>query len=219
MSKNADHLTEEDLFQAAERLISPRPRLRDNALDQLYSNGVFSASPLAAFLLATRVADKDIEVRFHAIQYLGKLLDYERAGNQVFNDQTLEIVHGFFLEIGVDQIEKILEIAELYLSAESSILNIFKICSCAGRLLSGIVNDRKKAPYLRQQAIFFSGELGLVEMVPVLENLILRIDKSRKKSDRTISSERLSEEEILYTKAVVALEKLKSGPVELNSLT
>jgi hypothetical protein len=79
------------------------------------------------------------------------------------------------------------------------------------------VNDRKKAPYLRQQAIFFSGEIGLVEMVPVLENLIQRIGKSRNKPDRTISSERLHEEELLFTNAVIALEKLKSGPVELNS--
>lgn len=217
MGENEKRLNNQGLWDAAEKLISPRSNLREEALDQLYSTGTFAYSPLAAYLLATRVADNDIEVRFHAIQYLGSLLEYDRPENRVFDDRALKYVHRFFVEIEKSQAEKILEVAEIYLAAESSIINIFKICSCAGPVLSGIVNDRKCAPYLRQQAVFFSGEIGLVEMVPVLENLIQRMEKSRRKPDRTLSYEQLQEEEELYIKAVVALDKMKSSPVEKTS--
>jgi len=214
MSENENQLNQQELYEVLEKLISPQPNQREEALDQLYTKGLFTVSPLAAYLLATRVVDNDIEVRYHAIRYLGSLLDYERPGNAVFNEQTLKYVHNFFLEVDETEVKKILEIADIYLAAENFIKNILKICSCAGQILGGIVNDRKNPPNLRRQAVFFSGEIGFVEMVPILENLIQRTEKSRKRSNRTLSSEQLHEEEELLIKAIVALDKMKSGPVE-----
>ena len=210
MSDSEDQINYQVLWRAAEKLVSPQPVLRDEGLDYLFNEGVFSNSPLAAFLLATRITDDDLEVRFHAIQYLGSLLDFEGSKNGVFTDQPLKYVHSYLLGFGENQIAQMLEVAEAYFSAENAIVNILKICSYAGILLSGIVNDRKKPPYLRRKAVYFSGEIGLVEMVPVLENLILRIEKNRTRPDRALSSSLKKEEEELYTEAVVALDKMKS---------
>ena len=45
-----------------------------------------------------------------------------------------------------------------YLSAEESLIEIFKLCSYAGNVLGGIVNDRKIPLGIRQKAIYFCGE-------------------------------------------------------------
>jgi len=200
-----------EIWIAAEKLISLQPGQREEGLDYLFAENVFCESPLAAYLLATRITDDDLEVRFHSIQYLGILLDYEGSENPGFNDQALKYVHNYLIHLGEREIRQILEVAEAYLSAEEAITNILKMNSYAGSLLSGIVNDRKNSSYLRQQAVYFGGEVGLVEMVPILENLILRIEKRRKKLGRALSAEQIQEEEELYATAVTALEKMKSS--------
>jgi hypothetical protein len=126
-------------------------------------------------------------------------------------DSALKHVHGFFVQIGKDQMIRLLEVGEVYLAAENALLNIFKISSYAGNILSGIVNDRKIPASIRQQAIFLGGRAGFLELIPVFQNLIQRIEKSREKVGRNLSEKLLKEEGAIYSSAVVALGNLISG--------
>jgi len=200
-----------EIWIAAENLVSAMPLEREQALDFLRDKGIFKSSPLAAYLLATRTIDEDLEVRYHSIQILGELLDFEDSSGMGLTDLALKHVHGFFAQIGKDQMIRLLEVRESYLAAENALLNIFKIFSYAGDILSGIVNDRKIPASIRQVAIFLGGEAGFLELVPVFQNLIQRIEKSRERVGRDLAEKLLKEEDVIYSSAVVALGKLISG--------
>jgi hypothetical protein len=200
-----------EIWIAAENLVSAMPLEREQALDFLRDKGIFISSPLAAYLLATRTIDEDLEVRYHSIQILGELLDFEDSSGMGLTDLALKHVHGFFAQIGKDQMIRLLEVRESYLAAENALLNIFKIFSYAGDILSGIVNDRKIPASIRQVAIFLGGEAGFLELVPVFQNLIQRIEKSRERVGRDLAEKLLKEEDVIYSSAVVALGKLISG--------
>ncbi len=200
-----------EIWIAAENLVSAMPLKREQALDFLRDKGIFRSSPLAAYLLATRTIDEDLEVRYHSIQALGELLDFEESSGLGLTDMALMHVHGFFAQIGKDQMIRLLEVRESYLAAENALLNIFKISSYAGDILSGIVNDRKIPASIRQAAIFFGGEAGFLELVPVFQNMVQKIEKSRVRAGRNLAGKLLKEEDIIYSSAVVALGKLISG--------
>ena len=202
---------QEEVWDAAEKLVSANPIDRDQALDYLKDSGIFGSSPLAAYLLATRTTDEDLEIRYQSIMILGELLDFENPTDIPLTGSALKHVHGFFKQIGADQVIRLLEVSERYLAAENAILNIFKISSYAGDLLSGIVNDRKLPVSIRQQAIFFGGEAGFLELVPVFQNLIHRIGKNRERVGRNLADKLIKEEDLLYSSIVVALGKLNSG--------
>ena len=200
-----------EIWIAAEKLVSSKPLEREQALDFLREEGIFKSSPLAAYLLATRTTDEDLEVRYHSIQVLGELLDFEDSPGTEITDSALKHVHGFFTQIGKDQMIRLLEVGESYLAAENSLLNIFKISSYAGDILNGIVNDRKIPASIRLQAIFFGGEAGFLELIPVFQNLVQKIEKSRDRAGRSLAENLLKEEDLIYSSAVIALGKLISS--------
>jgi hypothetical protein len=213
ISRNSEIEFNAGIWGEAEKLISPDPYQREKALDKFTREGFFAGSALAAYLLATLVSDEDLEVRFHAVLILGDLLDYDKSDGRVMKDPALKHVHYYFTGMEKGQMIKLLEVSERYLSAEQPIKNILRICSYAGDLLSGIVNDRKLPSPIRRLAIYFSGEIGLQDMIPVLQNLFIRIEKSRKGPGRSLSRRRTSADEALASSAVVALAKLGSGPL------
>ena len=203
---NIDHR----LWETAEGLLSPDPNIRESSLDNLKEIDGFYRSPLVASLLVSRISEPDLEIRFHLIQLLGSLVDYD-SSDQHFADQAL-----VFAKDALDQMEKIqliriLEVSDSYITAEGAIRNILKLSSYAGVGLSGIVNDRKIPASIRQQAIFYGGETGYLELTPVFQNLILRIDKNRARVGRNMTKKSLKDEDVIYSSAVVALGKLNSG--------
>ncbi len=208
INKTAPVGFQEEYWEALEKLVSANSLDRDSALDYLHENGLIWSSPLAAYLLATRTTDEDLEVRFHAIRIMGALLDFENSQGRALEGVALENVHSFFKQCGKDQILRLLEVGERYLAAENALLNIFKISSYAGDLLGGIVNDRKLPASIRQQAIYFGGEAGFLELVQVFQNLIFRIDKNRERMGRNLTDKLIKEEDLIYSSANVALGKL-----------
>ena len=61
---------------------------------------------------------------------------------------------------------------------------------------------------IRQNAIYFCGEVGFLESVSILRGLIQRVEKRNQKQRRTHVRKRAKDEEKLYPVAIVALDKL-----------
>lgn len=91
---NVDFKWSQEVWQAAEKLVSPRPVDREEALDTLVEKGAPRNSPLVVYLLATRISDPDLEVRFHMIKALGEMLAGEDTG-ELIPDPVLQQLHGF----------------------------------------------------------------------------------------------------------------------------
>ncbi len=201
-------LMDHRIWEAVEGLTTPDPDVRDQALEALINIEGYNKSPLVAYLLATRISDPNIEVRFHIIQCLGRLLDFDTEGLH-FSDQALIHFQEFITHLNKDQLIRLLEVANQYLSAEKALVNILKLSSYAGTGLSGIVNDRKLPFSIRQQAVYYCGEMGYLETKIMLQNLIDRAEKNRTKTGRKVSRKKKRDEDSFYYYAVSALEKLQ----------
>jgi len=197
------------LWDTAEDLISPDPNMRDSSLDQLKEIDGIHRSPLIAYLLVSRISEPDLEIRFRLIRLLGSLMDFESSG-QSFSDQALDFAKDALDQMEKSQLIKILEVAESYLTAERAISNILKLSSYAGVGLSGIVNDRKLPVSVRQQAVFYCGEVGYLSSKPTLQNLVQRVDKARTRPGNGNERKKSRDEEFLYPFVISALEKLNS---------
>ena len=117
----------------------------------------------------------------------------------------------FFLQFDQAQLIKLLEVSVMYLSSEEALIQIFRLCSYAGKALSGIVNDRSLPAEIRQQAIHYCGEVGFLSSITGIRNLINRVEKNRLKAGPLISRKKHLDEESLIPYAVTALGKLE-GP-------
>ena len=58
----------EEIWLAAERLVSPWAVEREEALDFLVGQDAPAKSPLIAYRLATRLSDLELEVRWHMVK-------------------------------------------------------------------------------------------------------------------------------------------------------
>jgi hypothetical protein len=197
----------QEVWQAAEKLASPQPAEREEALDYLFGGDYTRNSPLIAYLIATRISDPDLETRFHFIQAIGSVLSPDDNG--VFApDRVISYLQSVFANLNKGQILDLLAVAEQYISAEKSLVEIFKLSYYAGSTLSDIVNDQKIPVSLRQQAIYFSGEVGFLDSIPSLEGLIKRVDKRKHQDAGAPTQKRAHTEALLYPFAIAAVNKL-----------
>lgn len=202
---DADGQPGKELWEAAQMLIALDPDQRDQAIDRISTVEGFNDSPLVAYILISRLAEPKIEIRFHLVQLIGGLLDFEAPGPH-FSDQALLFVHHELAQMTRYHYKNLLEVSSRYLSSEDAVKNILKLCSYAGDVMGGIVNDRKEPIPIRQQAVIICGELGFLESRTALQNLVRRIEKASKSS---ASRKSRNDEEQLLTFAVAALSKLE----------
>jgi hypothetical protein len=191
-----------------EDLVSPNAVSRNQALESLLNISELPHQPLLVYLLATRILDPDIQIRTRAVKIVHDLLEgcgsWERIDNL-----SLEYLAEFLMGFGKDGLIKLLEISADYLAAEEAVGSILKLSSYAGKTLSGIVSDRKVALQVRQQAVFFSGEIGFLSTIPAIKNLVNRIEKERDRTKRKSGRDLEQDLETLYLQAVAALSKLE----------
>jgi hypothetical protein len=199
-----------EVWEAAERLTSPVDLEREKGLSDLASLDVCRQSPLVAYLLATRLADPNLEVRFHVIQVLGdvlRMMDEDPAAP----DAVRRHLQGYISHMRRRQIYAILQVVDVYSAAEEDITAILNMCSYAGVALSAIFSDRKAPISIRQKAIYFCGRVGFVDAVPALELLVSRLQAQSEKQTHMdfVSAGGNSEEQSLMLYARAALDKLK----------
>lgn len=211
LKKKADNLLQDPgTWVILEALIDPDPGMRENALEDLAALDDFQDQPLLIYLLTTRILDPDLEIRFHAIRILGDVLGSDLPAGDL-PGSSLRILTDFTTQLDKSQLVKILEVAARYLAAEESIVNLLKLCSYAGNVLDGIVNDRKLPVEIRQQAINYCGEVGFISTASAIRNLVRRIEKDRNRTGQVLRRKKHLDEEKLFPYAVTALSKLENS--------
>jgi hypothetical protein len=206
-NRTEDLIWLEKAWDTLENLISSDPDLREKGLEELGNLEGFQEHPLVIYTLATRILDPDLEIRFHAVKILGKLLEMD-DGEGGLPERSFKTVVEFTTHINQDQLIKLLEVSTKYLSAEGALVSILKLCSYAGKALGGIVNDRTLPVEIRQQAIHFCGEIGFLSSAAGIRNLIQRVEKNKQKAGKLISRKKHLDEESLIPYAITALGKL-----------
>jgi hypothetical protein len=199
----------QEVFKAAEDLVSPHVATREEALDSLMEGDISQKSPLIAYLITTRITDPDLEFRFHIIQAIGKILSPDKNGN-LAEDGVITQVQSVIANMKKEQILDILAVADHYMTAETGLVEIFKLSSYAGSILSDIVIDQKVPVSIRQQAIYYCGEVGFLDTIHTLEGLRKRVEGRKLQDNESPKQKRAQAEDLLYPYAIAALDKLNS---------
>lgn len=164
-----------EVWGAAEKLTSPDVLERRDALDRLIVLDAPRLSPLVAYLVANRIFDSDLELRYKAIDVLGKILSPRETG-KLSPPAIRSHLKEYCSQMGDQGFIKLLEVAEAYPEAESNIASLFNLCSQSGETLVKILSDRKVLFELRRQAIIFIGRVGFLEAIPSLEKFESRLE-------------------------------------------
>jgi hypothetical protein len=162
------------VWNAAEGLTSPITRIRSEALDRLLELGAPRLSPLVAYLLATRLIDPDISLRYRVIQILGELLALDEQG-RLAPEPVRRHLSGYLAQMRTRNIFALLEVAVSDPRAEPHISRLLNACPFAGNHLAEILADRNITLPIRQQAAYFIGRVGFLDALPTLERLAARL--------------------------------------------
>lgn len=198
------------VWGAAERITSPDAVERDKAVTELVELDAPRLSPLVAYLLATRIIDPNIEVRYHVVQALGEIL-FPDEENQVTPDEVREHVLNYISLMRRREIFALLQVSDRYLTAEEYVASLLNACSYAGIALGDIINDRRAPVSVRRQAIRFAELVGFSDTIPALERLVSRLEAKSEKQEKMdfLTDEPPSEEADLLQAAQAALVQLK----------
>ncbi len=197
------------VWESAENLTSPLDDVRMQALEELVSLDAHRYSPLVAYLLATRLGDPSIEIRFQAVQAVGEVL-LLRDGDDPTPEEVRYHLQGYISHLRKRKIYSLLQVAHQFGAAEESVVAILNLCSYAGEALAELIMDRKMPLDIRQQAIFFSGQVGFIDTIPALKHLLHRLQAQH--VDQThmpfLSEKTRTQEEDLLIYVRAALGKL-----------
>jgi hypothetical protein len=174
-----------EVWGALEKLTSPDILERRDGLDCLIVLDAPRLSPLVAYLVATRIFDPDLDLRYKVVDVLGKILRPRETG-KLASPKVRSHLNGYCMQLGERGILMLLEVANAYPEAESKIASLFNLCSQSGEILVKIMADRKISLELRRQAIIYLGIVGFLESIPALNKFENRLE-SRMNGQRTMS--------------------------------
>jgi HEAT repeat protein len=163
------------VWNAAESLAAPDPITRNQAINAILELGVQRVSPLVAYILVTRLSDPEISIRRRVIYILGDLLMEEELRKDTPDNVRKTTIYAL-QRLNEDTVYGLLEVAVLDPKIEKFIFQLFNNCSTAGKYLGEILSQWKHPLPVRQKAIYFVGQVGYTEVLPVLERLYNRLE-------------------------------------------
>jgi hypothetical protein len=163
------------VWSAAEGLANPEVKARMEALSQLAEMNAQRLSPLLAYLIATRLADPDLEMRHQVVMVLGELFKPDQDGRTV-DDKVSQYLTTYLSQMRTRLVFSLLQVAEKYTNADENIARLLNACPFAGEHLVEIFNDRSNAQSIRKKAIYFVGLVGYLDGIPALERLDTRLE-------------------------------------------
>jgi hypothetical protein len=193
------------VWNAVECLVSPESITRQHGIDAILELGAQKVSPLVAYMVATSLGDKDIFIRRRVVYILAELISWEPEVKQV-PDIVRKSVTYYLHDMGEGIVFGLLEVAVMDPEADKPINNILNACPFAGKYLGNVLTEWKNPLAIRQKAIYFVGMVGYMEMLPVLERLLDRLE-ARQNDQYSMSfappSTRSDEDIILYLRIAI----------------
>ena len=186
------------VWSAAEGLANPEVKTRLASLKQLVELNAPRLSPLIAYLIATRLADPDLEMRHQVVLVWGDLLVVDQEGH-VADEAVRQYLITYLSQMRTRLVFSLLQVADQYPDAESNIARLFNACPYAGEHLVEILSDRTNALSVRKKAISFVGLVGYLDAIPALERLQTRLEArlSGQQAMPFAQSSSLEEEDLL----------------------
>jgi hypothetical protein len=186
------------VWNATEYLASPDAMTRHHGIDAILELGVQRVSSLVAFMIATCLNDQDIYIRRRAVYILADMISREAGVRQAEGPARITILN-YLHNLSEGSIYGLLELAIMDPQVEKPLAQLLNACPAAGRYMANILSEWKNPLPIRQQAVYYIGVVGYMEVLPVLERLLDRLQarQSSQYSMSFASSPARSDEDIL----------------------
>jgi hypothetical protein len=162
------------VWGAVEEVAAPEVSLRHSALSRLEEMNAPRLLPLAAYMIATRLADPDLNFRIRVVKTLGTVLMPDVDGNQA-QAAVLRYLTHYLSQMRTRIVYALLEVAAEDPSIVPDAARLLNTCPHAGGLMGEILTNRNIPLKIRKEAAFFMGEVGFLDTIPVLERLETRL--------------------------------------------
>ena len=165
-----------ELWEGLIAFTSPDLNTRRAGLEMLVSLDVAHRSPLAAYILATRLDEPDLALRTRIVQVLGAVL-----GNSTDRRTTVTQVRlhlgSYLSQIRTRRIFALLQVAVSDPSTHEAVSCLLNLCPHGGTQLGNILSDRGNSLSVRKHAAEFISCVGYLDALPVLERQSARLEK------------------------------------------
>ncbi len=164
-----------DFWKAAQDLIHPELEVRWTGFEYLFHSGAASHSPLLAYLLVSRLAEPDLELRSQIVAELNKILALPFNGNPSINE-VLYFLKTSLSQLRHNQIEALLKLVEEKPGTYPHVSRIISLCSYAGEHLIEFVGDRKASLEIRKTSARLIGDIGYLSSILAMERIKTRLE-------------------------------------------
>ncbi|HEC60859.1 MAG TPA: hypothetical protein ENI27_01240 [bacterium] len=163
------------VWSSAEALTTPDAVTCLRALDRLEEMDAARLSPLVAYLMATRLADPNIELRTRVVQILGDLLTPnqkdKRAPDAICNHLTASLS-----QLRTREVFALLQVIVHNPTTKKQVARLLNSSPFAGTHLVEILASSKVLLTIRKQAARIIGLVGYVDAIPALERIANRLE-------------------------------------------
>ncbi len=164
-----------EVWQGLEMLISDRLEERTRGFDVIEASSALGLSPVVAYVAATRLQDPDLALRFRVVQALGGLLRPEEK-DSVTPKSVRQAIKQHMMMQRRRGIWCLLQVSGKFMVSEPNVKALLALNPFAGKILAGIMSDRKAPLDIRHQAIVFAGQVGFCDTIPTIERLVERME-------------------------------------------
>jgi len=167
-----------EIWEAAEAFISPELTRRIWGLNCLIKQQAIYISPLVAYLMATRLAEPDIELRSRIVHTLANTLSPMDRTTTV-QEAVVNVLNNYLKSMRTRMIFSLIQVVDFDKSLEPDVAALLSVCSFAGGHLADILANRDISINIRKQAAIFIGRIGFLDALPAMEKIAFRME-SRK---------------------------------------
>ena len=164
-----------EVWGALEDLTKSDSALRRSAIDRLIELRAPRLSPLAAYVLSTRLDDPDIEIRCRVIRLVGETLGTDENGLPA-PEEVRRVLLYYLSHIRTRMIFAILQAASREDSLLQFVERILDACPYAGANLTDLLTDTHAPLEIRHQAAIIIGRVGYLDAIPALEKIESRLE-------------------------------------------
>jgi len=163
------------VWAATEGLTRPNREARRAALEELARLGAARFSPLVAYMLATRLADPEVEIRALAVGQCAELLTPTGPG-ETAPEAVLEVLVAYLSRMRTRQIYGLLQTLVAKPGLLKPITRLLDYSPYAGNHLADVVVSKRAPLSIRLHAVRLIGAVGYCDAIPALERMQARLE-------------------------------------------
>lgn len=197
-----------EIWQAAQDLVHPDVSIRRAGFAALTQQKAARLSPLAAYLLTTRISEPDLSLRVQIVQEIASTFTADVDG-VLPSEEVRSYLGSALAQMRKRQVYALLQAADFDPQCYSQVARVISKCCYAGNHLADILAERRFPPTLRRLAARLIGDVGYLEAKPALERYAARLGSRQNGNGYVDLNGQPLNDNSLLPEIEAALEKLR----------